>query len=158
MFNRNYYYDLIVRHDHVVAVYWADNDARLNGRVSWEMYTTGASPTSDGIITKVNGFIARQSGVYFNGRFMFVVTWKEMHPYPAGDDLGEAEPYLNMVCDFFYHTHFNILTLFTRQNNTYQGILITDGEEKSFAVFIFKCGSLNWAGSSATIGRGKVFC
>ena len=53
---------------------------------------------------------------------------------------------------FFYHTHFNILTLFTRQNNTYQGILITDGEEKSFAVFIFKCDSLNWAGSAATIG------
>lgn len=37
------------------------------------------------------------------------------------------------------------------QNNTYQAIIITDGNIKTYAVYTFKCGSLNWAGE-ATIG------
>ena len=41
--------------------------------------------------------------------------------------------------------------VFSTQNNTYQAVLITDGNQKSYAVFTFKCGSLNWAGD-AVIG------
>ena len=37
------------------------------------------------------------------------------------------------------------------QNNTYQAVLITDGNQKSYSVITFKCDSLNWAGE-ATIG------
>lgn len=41
--------------------------------------------------------------------------------------------------------------MFSTQNNTYQAVLITDGNQKSYAVFTFKCGTLNWAGE-AVIG------
>lgn len=36
------------------------------------------------------------------------------------------------------------------QNNTYQGLIITNGT-KTYAVFTYQCGYLNWAGE-ATIG------
>ena len=40
---------------------------------------------------------------------------------------------------------------FISQANSYQAVLITDGNQKSYAVFTFQCGLLNWAGD-ATIG------
>ena len=38
------------------------------------------------------------------------------------------------------------------QNNSYQAVLVTDGHEKSFAIFTFKCGMMNWAGRTPSIG------
>ena len=43
-----------------------------------------------------------------------------------------------------------IFSFYSQQNNTVQGLLITDGE-KTYAVFTYKCGTLNWAGN-AVIG------
>lgn len=40
------------------------------------------------------------------------------------------------------------------QANTYQAIAITDGTLRSYAVFIYECGSVQWGGESAT---GSVF-
>ena len=37
------------------------------------------------------------------------------------------------------------------QRNSYQAVLISDGIENSFAIFTFKCGTLNWSGRT-TIG------
>lgn len=37
------------------------------------------------------------------------------------------------------------------QNNTYQAVLVTDGNTKSYAVITFRCGALGWSGE-ATIG------
>ena len=86
-------------HDYVTAPYWADNDARLNGRVSWEMYSTGDSDTTDDIIQSVNEFIrVNENDDNFDGTFLFVGFWEGMHPYPAGADPALATPYLNNVC------------------------------------------------------------
>ena len=41
--------------------------------------------------------------------------------------------------------------VYTFQNNSYQAVLISDGIENSFAIFTFKCGTLNWPGRT-TIG------
>ena len=93
-----YYYGILTTDPAIVAPYWVDNDARLNGLVSWEMYSTGDSQSTDEIINRVNHFIAMNPDHQgFVGSFMFVVTWNEMHPYPAGDDLENAHPYFNMV-------------------------------------------------------------
>ena len=44
------------------------------------------------------------------------------------------------------------MTILFPQNNSYQVVLITDGEETSFAIFTYKCGSLGWSGRRSTIG------
>ena len=86
-------YDIMYRH--VVAPYWSDNDARLNGLVSWEMYSVGDGLS---IIDRINSFINTETNdTNFMGSFVFVATWSEMHPFPAGVNLTYAEPYLSMV-------------------------------------------------------------
>ena len=86
--------------DYAVAPYWSDNDARLNGLASWEMYSSGDSESqnTDDIIDTVNQFInANTNETDFVGTFVFVGFWEEMHPYPAGASSIQAEPYLNSV-------------------------------------------------------------
>ena len=78
-----------------------DNDARLNGNVSWEMYRIGDSPQSDEIINRVNSFVRTNSNSpNFGGNFVFVANWSEMHQYPAGESAVNALTYLNMVCEY----------------------------------------------------------
>ena len=85
-------------YDFAIAPYWTDNDARLNGRVSWEMYSTGDGDTTDDIIQSVNEFInANTNETDFAGTFLFVSFWEGMHPYPAGASPDQAAPYLNFV-------------------------------------------------------------
>ena len=42
------------------------------------------------------------------------------------------------------------------QNNTYQTVMVTDGNT-SFAIFIYRCGDLQWTRHGATIGFGASF-
>ena len=85
-------------YDYAVAPYWADNDARLNGLVSWEMYSTGDSNITDEIIDHINEFINLNTNeTDFVGNFVFVGFWEEMHPYPAGASDSQAQPYLSHV-------------------------------------------------------------
>lgn len=91
-------------YDYATAPYWADSDARLNGRVSWEMYSTGDSNATDENIDSVNDFIhVNEHDTNFKGTFMFVGFWEGMHPYPAGSDPALATPYLTSVCIYWLH-------------------------------------------------------
>ena len=38
------------------------------------------------------------------------------------------------------------------QRNTFQAIIVTDGSARSYAVFTYRCGSMQWSGEPATIG------
>ena len=88
----------VTYYDFAVAPYWTDNDARLNGHVSWEMYTIGDSSVTDDTIQTVNAFINKNTNeTDFVGNFVFVGNWSEMHPYPAGASDFQALPYLNYV-------------------------------------------------------------
>ena len=138
-----------IHNRHVVAPYWSDNDARLNGLVSWEMYSVGDGLSTDAIIDRINSFINTETNnTNFMGSFVFVATWSEMHPYPAGQDLIYAEPYLSMVGLAHKCTlPQKLLLLFLPQNNSYQA----DGEHESYTIFTYMCGSLGWSGG-ATIG------
>ena len=71
---------------YIVAPYWTDNDARRNGRVTWEIYSTSDGLVkSTEIIRRVRHFIRLNTNNRgFNGNFVFVANWSEMHPYPAG--------------------------------------------------------------------------
>ena len=82
---------------YVVAPYWTDNDARLYGNVSWEMYSIGDSLESDNISGRVNLFIrTNTNSTNFYGSFAFVGTWSEMHQYPS----RHYERYLNKVSQY----------------------------------------------------------
>ena len=84
--------------DYAIAPYWADHDARLFGNVSWEQYSSGDSTGTDDVIATVNDFINTNTNeTDFAGNFVFVGNWREMHPYPAGASLEQAEPFLDMV-------------------------------------------------------------
>ena len=134
-----------------IAPYWADNDARLHGSMSWEMYSVGYGPKTDDIITNVTNFIRITSNnMEFSGNLVFVANWNEMHPYPAGISVKAALPYLHMV-SVSLHLKIIIAITYSAQNNSYQAVLVTDGINKSFAIFTFKCGSLGWSGR-ATVG------
>lgn len=87
---------------YVLAPYGTDNDARLNGHVSWEMYEIGDSSHTDHIIDRVNNFINMNTNeTDFVGNFTFVGFWEKMHPFPAGDSPEQAEEYLDHVSGIF---------------------------------------------------------
>ena len=78
-----------------------DNDARLNGRVSWEFYSTGETSDTDATISEINTFLNMNTNeTDFSGDFVFISFWEEMHPYPAGASAGQAGPYLMHVSSF----------------------------------------------------------
>ena len=73
---------------HVVAPYWIDNDARLNGIVSWQMHNSGDSILSDDIIYRVSNFIRMNTNsTNFSGRFVFIGNWSEWQIHNSGDSI-----------------------------------------------------------------------
>ena len=78
-----------------IAPYWADNDARLHGSISWEMYSVGYSPKTDDIINNITDFINyNANNMEFSGNFVFVANWNE---YPTEKSTEASLPYLHMV-------------------------------------------------------------
>ena len=58
---------------------------------------------------------------------------------------------INDIILYHINYYFNsCFTLSSKKQNTYQGIVITDGLD-SYAVYIYKCGEMEW-GDDATIG------
>lgn len=62
---------------YVVAPFWADNDVRDEGQISYEIHTRGSSQ-----LNRVNAFISSIENVSFNGTWMIVAEWYQMRPYP----------------------------------------------------------------------------
>jgi len=75
-----------VRSFHVVAPYWSDNDIRQEGSVSYEVFqlrTTGAY--GDEVLDDVSSYIReRNMSSNFQGSFMILAEWTDVHPYPHG--------------------------------------------------------------------------
>ena len=68
--------------------------------------------TSDGlvqsteIIRRVRNFIRlNTNNREFNGNFVFVANWSEMHPWPAGQSLYDEHFYLHMVSEFYLQVY-----------------------------------------------------
>ena len=60
-----------------VAPFWADNDIREEGEISYEVHSSG-SP----LISEVNSFIRSRQGVEFAGTWMVIAEWFQVHEYP----------------------------------------------------------------------------
>ena len=97
-------------------------------------------------IYRVSSFIRMNTNsTNFNGKYIFIGNWSEMNKYPAASNLDRVRLSYKIILQVLTYTHFFL------QNNSYQAVVITDGQEKSFAVFIYKCGTLNWS-ERANIG------
>ncbi len=94
-----------------VAPFWSDNDIRREGRVSYFSYSCNADPFGEckdppqGIntLSSVNNFINQiidEDEARFNGKWLLVAHWQNVHPSPHGDDnpnLGIPQEELNKV-------------------------------------------------------------
>ena len=78
------------RNSYVVAPFWSDNDIRINGSIRYEVHSRVAGPntTSARLLDQVSSFIINQRNLTagsFQGQWMLVAEWNEVHPYPHGD-------------------------------------------------------------------------
>ena len=71
---------------YVVAPYSDDIDLRLAGDVSYEVHSRSANnPGSNHLLDEVSGFVENSTGQSFEGSWMLVAEWREVHQYPHGD-------------------------------------------------------------------------
>ena len=68
-------------YNYIVAPFWADNDLRPSGRVSYEVHNI-----STDYLSSVNRYIRQQSGSNFEGSWMLVVDWKDVAEYQSDID------------------------------------------------------------------------
>ena len=68
-----------------MAPFWSDVDIRQDGRVCYTVHEKARGSTSNALLRQVSAFIASQSGVggeTFNGIWMLVAQWEDVHMYP----------------------------------------------------------------------------
>ena len=130
---------------YLVAPFWDDVDIRGgNGRIMYEIHEDGY------FLEQVNRFLQRKRPSSFEGTWMLVAHWDEVHPYFGATAttvsitiMSSKAIYLFCVCVFFFF-----------QDNTFQAILITDGQY-SYTIFTYKCGLMEWD-NGAIIGFNAI--
>ena len=133
---------------YIVAPFWSNTD--ISNRVwniTYEVHTEGNSQNQ---ISSVSSFISQQQQVRFSGNWMLVAQWNSVPQFRGS--LANVSP-LTVYLYVFYWLMFTHV-----QTNTFQGIVITNGQQ-SYALFTYQCGLLGWSGG-ATIGftaAGKVY-
>ena len=70
---------------YIVAPYWDDVDIRLAGNISYEVHSRSANnPGSNRLLDEVSDFVEDSTGQSFEGSWMLVAEWREVHPWPHG--------------------------------------------------------------------------
>ena len=64
-----------------MAPFWADNDLRPSGKVSYEVHNI-----STGYMSSVSRYIRQQSGLSFEGSWMLVAEWRDVPEYQSDVD------------------------------------------------------------------------
>lgn len=59
---------------YVVAPYWADADARLEGEIRYEIFYRDCNTTSNRLLDRVGTFIMNETGVEFTGWVLATCT------------------------------------------------------------------------------------
>ena len=68
-----------------MAPFWSDVDIRRDGRVCYTVHEKARGSASNALLRQVSAFIVSQSGVggeTFNGIWMLVAQWEDVHMYP----------------------------------------------------------------------------
>lgn len=70
---------------YLVAPYWDDVDIRLAGNISYEVHSRrDNNPGSNQLLDDVSNFVEMSTGQSFQGTWMLVAEWEEVHPWPHG--------------------------------------------------------------------------
>ena len=70
---------------YLVAPYWDDVDISLAGNISYEVHSSRSnSLESNQLINRISDFIAGSTGQPFQGSWMLIAEWEEVHPWPHG--------------------------------------------------------------------------
>ena len=79
------------RRGYVIAPFWSDNDLRTSGAVH---YATVEGVQGEALLRNASDFIQRNHKTaeadQFEGLWMLVVHWDEVHPYPHGSSYSAA--------------------------------------------------------------------
>ena len=97
---------------YVVAPYWDDVDLRRAGNISYEVHSrSGNNPGSNQLLDEVSGFVENSTGQSFQGSWMLVAEWENVHPWPHGNSLWAIlYPETSLVSDQHRNaTHINII-------------------------------------------------
>ena len=82
-----------IRNLFIVAPFWDDVDIRRSGNIFYKVFTTLSDDAH--VMVMVNDYIFQETGEAFYGKWMLVVTWDHVHPWPHGS------PFLS-----YYSTQF----------------------------------------------------
>ena len=74
-----------VANAYLVAPYWDDVDIRLAGNISYEVHSRSSNnPGSNQLLDQISQFIEDSIGESFQGDWMLIAEWEEVHPWPHG--------------------------------------------------------------------------
>ena len=90
----------------VVAPYWSDNDITREGSVIYEVFQSESSAFEDMTLATVNNFIKEfDSSTSFQGTYMILAEWRDVHPFPHGAVSGltaNQQAFTDLVCNPLY--------------------------------------------------------
>ena len=77
-----------VANAYLVAPYWDDVDIRLAGNISYEVHSRSSNnPGSSQLLDQISQFVEDSTGDSFQGDWMLIAEWEEVHPWPHGFDI-----------------------------------------------------------------------
>ena len=100
----------VTKFAYVVAPFWSDNDLRLAGNATYQVY----GPSSQ--LINASTFITDTTGTNFSGTWMLVAQWNGAHPYPHGN--SPTSPAVQAVSIIIPACNLHYLSLFFRPTLT----------------------------------------
>ena len=98
-----------------MAPFWSDVDLRRDGAVLYEVHSEDNIP-SQPLLRNVSSFISARTGASFEGTWMLVVEWDDVHPYPHGIETTDG-----LVCTYEVCMHATCTAIVSNSqcNSTY---------------------------------------
>ena len=142
--------DIVVFSAFLAAPYWSDIDNRNLGEIWYETHRAGQSSTSDTLLGRVSNLVRSEQGVpSFQGTWMLVATWNSTVPFAGSGSVVSVS--FNFICLKLEYDSLALLAFYKSlsltQTNTFQGIVITDGN-KTYAVYTYRCDDIQWSDGS----------
>ncbi len=77
----------------MLAPYWSDNDFRVEGGVSYAVYSSTQNSSFTAILNATAQAISNERQSAFNADWMLLVEWNNVSPFPAGSGSSPTPPY-----------------------------------------------------------------
>lgn len=106
------------RKNYIIAPYWNDHDTRQSGSISYEVHQSGANSVSNQFLNIVSRFIEANKGVSFSGRWMAVVQWDLVHPYPHGSYWWWSWYYYYFY--YYYYYYYQLSSALQKVSSTFK--------------------------------------